>query len=134
MDNKNSFTFNFNAPVGQNIAHADKVIVNFDKDMKMQILDTDEISNDKDEEDIDEEEDKKIINELTSCFYSNRQEAEIFLIKIRSMKTTDITNLVKQLISSKKISDISCHRKLYSILNKYGLYDKSESNWNSRIK
>lgn len=134
MDNKNSFTFNFNAPVGQNIAHADKVIVHFDKDMKMQILDTDEISNDKDEEDIDDEEDKEIIDELASCFYSNRQEAESFLKKIRSMKPTDITNLVKQLISSKKISELSYHRKLYSILNKYGLYDRSESNWNNRLK
>lgn len=35
-----NFTFNFNAPVGQNIAHADKVEVHFDKDMNMQIVDT----------------------------------------------------------------------------------------------
>lgn len=36
-----NFTFNFNAPVGQNIAHADKVEVHFDKDMTMQVIDTD---------------------------------------------------------------------------------------------
>lgn len=36
-----AFTFNFNAPVGQNIAHADKVEVHFDKDMTMQVIDTD---------------------------------------------------------------------------------------------
>lgn len=35
-----NFTFNFNAPVGQNIAHAEKVEVHFDKDMTMQVVDT----------------------------------------------------------------------------------------------
>lgn len=38
-----NFTFNFNAPVGQNIAHADKVEVHFDKDMTMQVIDTDSV-------------------------------------------------------------------------------------------
>ena len=35
-----SFTFNFNAPVGQNIAHVDKLEAHFDKDMTMQVVDT----------------------------------------------------------------------------------------------
>lgn len=35
-----TFTFNFNAPVGQNIAHVDKIEAHFDKDMTMQIIDT----------------------------------------------------------------------------------------------
>ena len=35
-----SFTFNFNAPVGQNIAHVDKIEAHFDKDMSMQVVDT----------------------------------------------------------------------------------------------
>ena len=35
-----TFTFNFNAPVGQNIAHVDKIEAHFDKDMTMQIVDT----------------------------------------------------------------------------------------------
>lgn len=69
MDNKNSFTFNFNAPVGQNIAHADKVIVHFDKDMKMQILDTDEITDNDDEEDSDE-------SKLISCIETLMSEKE----------------------------------------------------------
>lgn len=46
-----NFTFNFNAPVGQNIAHADKVEVHFDKDMTMQVMDTEQIINKKDETD-----------------------------------------------------------------------------------
>ena len=35
-----NFTFNFNAPVGQNIAHVDKLEAHFDKDMTMQVMDT----------------------------------------------------------------------------------------------
>lgn len=42
MSEKNTinFTFNFNAPVGQNIAHVDKLEAHFDKDMTMQVVDT----------------------------------------------------------------------------------------------
>ena len=39
-----NFTFNFNAPVGQNIAHVDKLEAHFDKDMTMQVVDTKEAS------------------------------------------------------------------------------------------
>lgn len=35
-----NFTFNFNAPVGQNIAHVDHLEAHFDKDMTMQVVDT----------------------------------------------------------------------------------------------
>ena len=35
-----NITFNFNAPVGQNIAHVDKLEAHFDKDMTMQVVDT----------------------------------------------------------------------------------------------
>ena len=38
-DNRPNFIFNFNEPVGQVIAHADKVVANFDRDMNMQIVD-----------------------------------------------------------------------------------------------
>lgn len=49
-----NFNFNFYAPVGQNIAHADKVEVHFDKDMSMQVVDTqavikDEVYNEENE-------------------------------------------------------------------------------------
>lgn len=89
---------------------------------------------DEDISDNEDEEDKKIINELTPCFYSNRQEAESFLKKITSMEPKDITGLVKELVKSKIISELSSRRPLWTILNKYGLYNRSEANWNSRIK
>ena len=39
-----NFTFNFNAPVGQNIAHVDKLEAHFDKDMTMQVMDTEALA------------------------------------------------------------------------------------------
>ena len=39
-----NFTFNFNAPVGQNIAHVDKLEAHFDKDMTMQVVDTEALA------------------------------------------------------------------------------------------
>lgn len=40
-DEKNSFTFHFHAPVGQQIAHVDKIEAHFDKDMNMQVMNPD---------------------------------------------------------------------------------------------
>ena len=45
-----NFTFNFNAPVGQNIAHVDNLEAHFDKDMTMQVVDTAAICRDEAEE------------------------------------------------------------------------------------
>ena len=39
------FTFNFHAPVGQQIAHVDKLETHFDKDMNMQVVDTEAMMN-----------------------------------------------------------------------------------------
>ncbi len=48
-EKKVNFTFNFYAPVGQNIAHVDKVEAHFDKDMTMQVVDTEQIIKREDE-------------------------------------------------------------------------------------
>ena len=47
MSNGNNFhfTFNFHAPVGQQIARVDKLVAHFDKDMSMQVVDTDAMMN-----------------------------------------------------------------------------------------
>lgn len=42
-------TMNFNAPIGQQIAHVDKIEAHFDKDMGMQLIGADEISQQGDE-------------------------------------------------------------------------------------
>ena len=48
--NTPNFTFNFNAPVGQNIAHVDHLEAHFDKDMTMQVVDTAAVCRDEAEE------------------------------------------------------------------------------------
>lgn len=64
-DNDITFNFHFNAPVGQNIAHADKVEVHFDKDMGMQIVDTAALVN----ENVSEETIQTVIPEsVKECF------------------------------------------------------------------
>ena len=47
MSDGNKFHFNihFNAPVGNYIAHVDKLEAHFDKDMSMQVVDTDAMTN-----------------------------------------------------------------------------------------
>jgi len=45
-----SFTFNFNGPVGQNIAKVDKMIVNMDKDGKIQVMNAGNIEMQNDQE------------------------------------------------------------------------------------
>lgn len=42
-------TMNFNAPIGQQIAHVDRIEAHFDKDMGMQIVNADEVSKPKGE-------------------------------------------------------------------------------------
>lgn len=80
-------------------------------------------------------EDKAIVDELTDVFYSDRKEATDFLAQVRRMtKPTEITQLVTRLVEKRKISDKSCCRPLWTILHKYGLYAKSEANWNQQIK
>ena len=60
MSDGNKFHFNihFNAPVGNYIAHVDKLEAHFDKDMSMQVVDTDAMTNtdeEKKEQDTGEE-------------------------------------------------------------------------------
>ena len=44
------FTFNFHGPVGQQISHVDKLEAHFDKDMSMQVVDANAMTNSNDEE------------------------------------------------------------------------------------
>ena len=52
MSDGDKFHFNihFNAPVGNYIAHVDKLVANFDKDMTMQVVGTDAMMNSRKEE------------------------------------------------------------------------------------
>ena len=71
---------------------------------------------------------------LKPIFYGNEEEARAFLVRVQDMKAVQITTLVNTLVSERKISEMSRHRDLYTVLNDCGIYDKSESNWNQQVK
>ena len=76
---------------------------------------------------------KEIVAKLKPIFFNNESEASSFLSEIQDMKPKQITDRVNQLVRERIISDMSCKRELWSVLHDYGLYDKTESNWNSQV-
>lgn len=74
------------------------------------------------------------VNQLKPMFYGIAEEAKAFLMSIQGMKPKQITDKVNQLVGEKKISDLSKHRDLWKALHDWGLYDKSESNWNMQVR
>ena len=81
---------------------------------------------------LDEQQD--VVEKLKPMFYGQIEDAKAFLVSIQGMKPTQITDKVNQLVSDKKISDMSKHRDLWKVLHDCGIYDKSESNWNQQVK
>ena len=75
-----------------------------------------------------------VVEKLKPMFYGQVEDAKTFLVSIQGMKPTQITDKVNQLVSEKKISDMSKHRDLWKVLHDCGIYDKSESNWNQQVK
>ena len=80
------------------------------------------------------EREEGIINQLKPMFFGSEEEAKAFLVSIQGMKATQITDKVNQLVSEKKISDMSQHRNLWKVLHDCGIYERSESNWNMQVK
>lgn len=83
-----------------------------------------------DEKDSNEE----LIQRLKPIFYNNEEEAKAFANFIRGLEPMQITRRVKQLVHDRKISDLSKGRNLWTVLHDFGLYTKSESNWNQQVK
>ena len=77
---------------------------------------------------------KDVVEKLKPMFYGQIEDAKAFLVSIQGMKPTQITDKVNQLVSEKKISEMSKHRDLWKVLHDCGIYDKSESNWNQQVK
>ena len=72
------FTFNFHAPVGQQIAHVDKLEAHFDKDMSMQVIDTGAVMN------ADAEEEEPLLPEVLCT-----PQAQSLLAKLRHAGIVD---------------------------------------------
>ena len=81
-----------------------------------------------------DEQQQDVVEKLKPMFYGQIEDAKAFLVSIQGMKPTQITDKVNQLVSDKKISDMSMHRDLWKVLHDCGIYDKSESNWNQQVK
>ena len=81
-----------------------------------------------------DEQQQDVVERLKPMFYGEIEDAKAFLVSIQGMKPTQITDKVNQLVSEKKISDMSKHRDLWKVLHDCGIYDKSESNWNQQVK
>ena len=80
------------------------------------------------------DEEQEIVNQLKPLFYGSEADARSFLVSIQGMKPSQITSKVNQLVKEKKISEMSQHRKLWTILHECGLYAPTESNWNMQVK
>ena len=81
-----------------------------------------------------DEQQQDVVEKLKPMFYGQIEDAKAFLVSIQGMKPTQITDKVNQLVSERKISDMSKHRDLWKVLHDSGIYDKSESNWNQQVK
>jgi hypothetical protein len=77
---------------------------------------------------------REILKQLTPIFFGIEAEAKSFLIGIQGMKSKQITDKVNQLVTDRKISEVSRKRELWSVLNKHGLYTATDSNWNQQVK
>ena len=77
---------------------------------------------------------QELVEVLKPMFYGSVGEARAFLQGIQGMKATQVTDRVNQLVTARKLSEISKHRDLWKVLHDNGLYLKSESNWNQQVK
>ena len=80
------------------------------------------------------ENNETLLEKLIPIFYGNKEQAEVYIKKFKNI-TNDVEKVqyTAQLVNENTISEMSCHRDLYSILHDHRLYNKSESNWNKVI-
>lgn len=144
-------TFNFHAPIGQMIAHVDKIEAHFDKGMGMQVMNAEAVESSSSAGDGSAVTsggsaassdmpsaaacgDEEWIGELLSCFMGIKENALEFVRAARLLHPKQITSLVNDWVSQRKISSLSCRRDLWKPLHAHGIYACSESNWNSQVR
>lgn len=77
---------------------------------------------------------EELISELKVVFYGDEDVTSLFLEDIKGRKPMDIVRTVRNYVCDKRLSERSCHRDLWQILNKNGIYTLSESNWNKALR
>lgn len=123
-------TFNYYAPIGQQIAHVDKIVAHFDKNMGIKVDGQDIMPQPSAIDSPDEE----WIDEITSCFFGMKENALEFVRMARSMKPKQITDLVNGWLAMDKISKMSFKRDLWKPLHEHGVYKCTETNWNDQVR
>ena len=81
-----------------------------------------------------DEKQKEVVRQLLPMFFGMENNARDFLVAVQGRKPTQITALVNQWVSENKISEMSKNRDLWMVLHESGIYQKTESNWNSQVK
>lgn len=80
-----------------------------------------------------EEEDDDFVVGLMPIFFNRKKAVLDFKKKIKGAKPMVITTLVNDLLRSDKISSGGARKDLWSLLNQYGYYKPSLSNWNMQV-
>ena len=104
-----------------------------------------ELSDDVDQEGVEEPEEKvelgedtltELVEKLKPIFFNNENDVRLFLKEISGMKPNSITDLVNIWVKDKKISDYGSSRKgdLWKILHEAKLYPRTIQNWNRRVQ
>ena len=104
-----------------------------------------ELSDDVDQEGVEEPEEKvelgedtltELVEKLKPIFFNNENDVRLFLKEISGMKPNSITDLVNIWVKDKKISDYGSSRKgdLWKILHDAKLYSRTIQNWNRRVQ
>ena len=104
-----------------------------------------ELSDDVDQEGVEEPEEKvelgedaltELVEKLKPIFFNNENDVRLFLKEISGMKPNSITDLVNIWVKDRKISDYGSSRKgdLWKILHEAKLYPRTIQNWNRRVQ
>ena len=103
-----------------------------------------ELSDDVDQEGVEEPEEKEglgenvvtdLVEKLKPIFFNNENDVRLFLKEISGMQPNNITDLVNRWVKDKRISSYGNSKKgeLWKILNEVGLYPRSRQNWCRRV-
>ena len=74
--------------------------------------------------------DDDLQTELEPLFYGNKEEVAKYINKMRVIpNNTEKAQFTAELVNHNIISNLSYKKRLWDVLNKYGLYEPSLSNW-----
>lgn len=76
----------------------------------------------------------EVLEDLLPFFWGDEAEVRKFLRKVEGAKAVDVVAEVNRLLAERKVSDKSCHKPLWEVLNKHGIYPRNLSNWNTQIQ